>query len=77
MTTITGQSLLKTLRQEQLADWQGFPDGLRARFLTGSFAAGLRLVDAIGEAAEEVNHHSDLTLTYPRPCVTLISYDAG
>lgn len=77
MTTITGQSLLETLRQEQLTDWQGFPDGLRARFQTGSFAAGLRLVDAIGEAAEEANHHPDLTLTYPHLDVTLISHDAG
>lgn len=77
MNTMSGQELLEALRQKDLADWQGFPDGLRARFLTKDFAAGLALVNAIGVAAEEANHHPDLTLTYPHLDVKLISHDAG
>lgn len=77
MTTWTGQDLLDTLRTAGLADWVGFPDGLRARFLTGDFDAGLRLAAAIGEAADRANHHPDLTLTFPHLDVRLISHDTG
>ncbi|MBM7500639.1 4a-hydroxytetrahydrobiopterin dehydratase [Brachybacterium muris] len=77
MNTMRGQELLDTLNGKALTDWQGFPDGLRARFLTKDFAGGLTLVNAIGEAAEEANHHPDLTLTYPHLDVKLISHDAG
>ena len=49
-----------------LDDWRMLQSGIHARFETGSFAAGVRLVDAIGAAADEVNHHPDVTLTYPR-----------
>lgn len=77
MTTFTGQALLTALQQEELSDWQGFQDGLRTRFITGDFSAGLRLASAIGEAAEEANHHPDLTLTYPHVDVKLISHDVG
>lgn len=77
MTIWNGQDLLDTLRSMGLSDWVGFPDGLRARFLTGDFEAGLRLATAIGEAAERANHHPDLTLTYPHLDVRLISHDSG
>lgn len=77
MNTMSGQELLDTLNGKALTDWQGFPDGLRARFLTKDFACGLQLVNAIGVAAEEANHHPDLTLTYPHLDVKLMSHDAG
>lgn len=77
MTTWTGQKLLDALGEKDLRDWQGFPDGLRARFRTKDFATGLALVQEIGAAAEEADHHPDLTLTYPHVDVRLISHDAG
>ncbi len=60
-----------------LDDWRMLQSGIHARFETGSFAAGVRLVDAIGAAADEVNHHPDVTLTYPRVDVALVSHDVG
>lgn len=60
-----------------LADWQLADDALTARFRTGSFAAGLRLVERIGASAEAVNHHPDVLLTYPAVTVTLTSHDVG
>ncbi len=60
-----------------LDDWRMLVSGIHARFATGSFAAGVRLVDAIGAAADEADHHPDVTLTYPRVDVALISHDVG
>ena len=60
-----------------LEDWRHLLTGIRARFRTGDFATGLLLVDRIGAAAEEANHHPDITLTYPEVIVTLSSHDVG
>jgi 4a-hydroxytetrahydrobiopterin dehydratase len=60
-----------------LDDWRMLAAGIHARFRTGSFAAGVRLVDAIGAAADEADHHPDITLTYPRVDVALLSHDVG
>jgi 4a-hydroxytetrahydrobiopterin dehydratase len=60
-----------------LDDWRMLAQAIHARFTTGDFATGLRLVAAIGAAAEEVNHHPDVTLTYPKVDVSLMSHDAG
>jgi 4a-hydroxytetrahydrobiopterin dehydratase len=60
-----------------LADWRKLAQALHARYLTGDFAAGLRFVTAVSDAAEAANHHPDLTLTYPHVDVRLISHDAG
>jgi 4a-hydroxytetrahydrobiopterin dehydratase len=60
-----------------LDDWRRLAQGLHARFLTGDFATGLQFVTAVAEAAEEVNHHPDVALTYPYVDLTLISHDVG
>lgn len=60
-----------------LDDWRHLLSGIRARFRTGDFATGLRLVDRIGAAAEEADHHPDIALTYPEVIVTLSSHDVG
>ncbi|HQR27984.1 MAG TPA: 4a-hydroxytetrahydrobiopterin dehydratase [Nocardioides sp.] len=71
--TLTGEQI----EQEGLADWRLLLRSLHARFRTGDFAAGLRLVDAIGAAAEELNHHPDLDLRYSHVDVRLTSHDSG
>jgi len=58
-----------------LEDWRKVLNRLRARFRTGDFATGLALVDRIGAAAEEADHHPDLSLTYGEVIVTLSSHD--
>lgn len=63
------------VRESGLEDWRQIMDVLRARFRTGDFATGLKLVDRIGEAAEAADHHPDITLTYPEVIVSLSSHD--
>jgi 4a-hydroxytetrahydrobiopterin dehydratase len=60
-----------------LDDWRLLLTGIRARFRTGDFGTGLALVDRIGAAAEEADHHPDISLTYPEVIVTLSSHDVG
>lgn len=60
---------------EGLDDWRLVDGWLRTRFASGSFAAGLQLVDRIGAAAEAANHHPDIDLRYPYVDVALVSHD--
>ncbi|TKV25926.1 4a-hydroxytetrahydrobiopterin dehydratase [Arthrobacter sp. NamB2] len=60
-----------------LDDWRKLAQALHARFLTRDFSAGLAFVSAIGELAEEANHHPDIVLTYTHVDVKLISHDAS
>lgn len=60
-----------------LDDWRPILGSLRVRFTTGDFLTGVRLVSAIAEAAEEMNHHPDLDLRYPHLDVRLTSHDVG
>lgn len=61
--------------QGDLPDWVSMHTALQTRFRTGDFATGLKLVAAIGEAAEAANHHPDLDLRYPHLNVRLSSHD--
>lgn len=63
---------------ELLTDWRTlFETALVARFTTADFASALTLVDAIGAAADEADHHPDLRLSWGRVDVTLSSHDVG
>lgn len=58
-----------------LADWRFISGALHSRFRTRNFATGLQLVNLIGEAAEQADHHPDLDLRYPHVNVRLFSHD--
>lgn len=64
------------LRTEGLEDWRKLAQALHGRFLTGDIGTGLRFVTAIAGAAEEANHHPEMTLTGPRVDLRLITEDA-
>lgn len=65
------------IKDAGLDDWRISDGTLRAGFATGSFVAGLQFVTAIAAAAEEANHHPDVTLTYPFVDLRLVSHDVG
>ena len=60
---------------EGLDDWRVLLRTLQTSFKTGSMAKGMELAARIGAAADEMNHHPDLTITYPRVHVLLTSHD--
>jgi len=49
-------------RQFHEADWRIVRDNASTHFRTGSFEAGVALVDAIGRLADAANHHPDVDL---------------
>lgn len=60
-----------------LTDWRQLLGTLNARFTTRDFASALDLVDAIGAAAEQVDHHPDIVLRWGSVGVRLSSHDVG
>jgi 4a-hydroxytetrahydrobiopterin dehydratase len=44
------------------ADWRVVRDDASTHFRTGTFAAGVALVNAIGRLADDANHHPDVDL---------------
>lgn len=67
----------KQILDARLDDWRKLAQALHARFLTGDFATGLTFVTAVTAAAEQANHHPDVTLTYPFVDMKLISHDVS
>lgn len=72
MSTLTGREVAEA----GLADWAYLLGGLHTR-LPADYATGLRLVVAIGAAAQELDHHPDLDLRHGHLDVRLTSHDAG
>lgn len=63
------------IAEEGLDDWRLVGGWLRTRFASGTFAAGLELVNRIAAHAEQANHHPDIDLRYPYVDVALMSHD--
>jgi 4a-hydroxytetrahydrobiopterin dehydratase len=72
MTTLSAAQI----DSEGLTDWVLVVRALEARYETNGFARGLELVDRVAAAAEEADHHPDLTLTWPTVLVRLWSHDS-
>jgi 4a-hydroxytetrahydrobiopterin dehydratase len=51
-----------TPRRFHEVDWRVVRNDACAHFRTGSFAAGVALVDAIGRLADATDHHPDVDL---------------
>ncbi|BDZ51259.1 hypothetical protein GCM10025867_35000 [Frondihabitans sucicola] len=58
-------------------DWRVLFEGAVTRFSTGSFASGVRLVDAIGALADAADHHPDVDLRYSGVTVRLLTHEVG
>lgn len=66
-----------TERLKSLPEWQHSDGRLRREFATGNFLAGVELVNKITPLAEELNHHPDIHLTYPKVVVEIFTHDVG
>jgi 4a-hydroxytetrahydrobiopterin dehydratase len=62
---------------EGTGDWRVLRRSALARFATGSFTRGVRLVTRIGALAEAANHHPDVDLRYGSVTVRTWSHDVG
>jgi 4a-hydroxytetrahydrobiopterin dehydratase len=60
-----------------LAGWSGDTSGIQRAVRAPTFLAGIRLVDAVAEAAEEANHHPDIDIRWRTVTFRLSTHDSG
>ena len=61
----------------QLAGWQRNGQAIDRVFQFESFIKAMEFVNQIAEAAEAVNHHPDILISYNKVTLSLISHDSG
>lgn len=72
---ITGEALRE--RAASLPDWKAEDGKLSKTFRFPDFKTALDFVNRVGAAAEEMNHHPDLHLSWGRVEAVTWSHDAG
>jgi 4a-hydroxytetrahydrobiopterin dehydratase len=60
-----------------LPGWSGDASAISRTVTAPSFLAGIRLVDAVAEAAEKADHHPDVDIRYTRITFRLSTHSAG
>lgn len=60
-----------------LPGWSHENGALTKTFSFPTFVSAIAFVNAVAEAAENANHHPDLTVRYNRVQVTLTTHDSG
>lgn len=64
-------------RLGEVPGW-GYIDGrLRSQFQTLNFSNGVTFVNQIARIADDLNHHPDVLLTYPRVTIDIYTHDVG
>ena len=60
-----------------LDDWTGDTRAIRRDVTAPSFMAGIRLVDEVAAAAEDLNHHPDIDIRWTTITFSCASHSAG
>jgi 4a-hydroxytetrahydrobiopterin dehydratase len=66
------QEKLKSLPEWSLAD-----NAIHRKFIFKSFMPGIAFVNKIAEAAEQANHHPDITINYNQVSISLSTHSEG
>jgi 4a-hydroxytetrahydrobiopterin dehydratase len=64
-------------RLKSLPDWHHRGNALEKHFDRGNFDGSMRFINAIAAAANEQDHHPDMTISWNDVTITLSSHDAG
>jgi 4a-hydroxytetrahydrobiopterin dehydratase len=64
-------------RLGRLEGWERDGDSLRKQFDRGDFKGSVEFVNAITPAAEEMNHHPDLEISWSKVTVRLSTHSQG
>ena len=75
--TYTDAEIDAKLRELGLADWRLEDGWLRRKFTTDGWPTTLMLTNAIGYLCEAAYHHADLSITYAKLWVKLMTHSAG
>jgi 4a-hydroxytetrahydrobiopterin dehydratase len=61
----------------ELSGWSGSPAALRRTVKAPTFIAGIRLVDAVADVAEELDHHPDIDIRWRSVTFSLTTHALG
>jgi 4a-hydroxytetrahydrobiopterin dehydratase len=62
---------------QKLPGWQKNGNAIERNFQFANFVQAMDFVNQIAEAAEAVNHHPDIHISYNKVTMTLVSHDSG
>lgn len=74
-TPLTDAELQSAL--QKLPHWKRNDKAIERDFEFPNFADAMVFVNKIAEAAEDANHHPDITINYNKVKLQLISHDSG
>jgi 4a-hydroxytetrahydrobiopterin dehydratase len=60
-----------------LPGWDGDTDGIRRTVTAPDFPTGIKIVDAVAEVAEEIDHHPDINIRWRKVTFALRTHSAG
>lgn len=61
----------------RLPGWHLNGQAIERVFRFADFKSAMEFVNRIADAAEEANHHPDISISYNKVTLTLISHDSG
>jgi 4a-hydroxytetrahydrobiopterin dehydratase len=62
---------------QKLPGWKKNGIAIERNFQFANFVEAMDFVNQIAEAAEAVNHHPDIHISYNKVTMTLVSHDSG
>ncbi len=76
MSTVLSEAEVQQALRE-LPGWKRNGNAIDRLFQFDSFAMAMEFVNQIAEAAEAVNHHPDMLISYNKVTLSLVSHDSG
>lgn len=76
MSTVLSEAEVQQALRE-LAGWKRNGNAIDRLFQFENFAKAMEFVNQIAEAAEAVNHHPDILISYNKVTLSLVSHDSG
>ena len=80
MPEISGEKMTEAEIQsalDGLPDWNEVGGELQRTYQFADFAASMKFVNRVAEAAERAAHHPDILIRYNKVTLTLSTHDAG
>ena len=72
MAALSKEEIRKTLKG--MPEWSLAGDAIHKKFAFNSFMAAIAFVNKIAEAAEQANHHPDITINYSQVSISLSTH---
>ncbi len=76
MSTVLSDADIQ-LALQNLPGWKRNSNAIERVFQFDNFVQAMEFVSQIAEAAEAVNHHPDIHISYNKVTLTLVSHDSG